>query len=308
MNNKVPHRFRKNLLALATCAIVAPPTALALDLASVPPGTKEPYVAPNVIISIDDSGSMKFRLNETTDTPAANGGIIAPDPLTGVWDVSAPRINILKYALKQVFSDTDLLPDKKIRLAWQSMWNNGKSPGVGSVNNILWTDGATYTSNARANNVISTGIGVNSMRPLQGGVATTGTHRKNFLDFVNGLVPLSGTPSHLMFRQADGYMRQPLSSNGPSQRTLVERTLQVTNILDVVATITSCLLMVAGMVQFLVVLRMIIQNLSFFQMEKCTEPPLLLAGPTIKFMQILMEIPLQTGLFTAGPNHCKLAV
>ena len=215
MNNKVPHRFRKNLLALATCAIVAPPTALALDLASVPPGTKEPYVAPNVIISIDDSGSMKFRLNETTDTPAANGGIIAPDPLTGVWDVSAPRINILKYALKQVFSDTDLLPDKKIRLAWQSMWNNGKSPGVGSVNNILWTDGATYTSNAGANNVISTGIGVNSMRPLQGGVATTGTHRKNFLDFVNGLVPLSGTPSHLMFRQADGYMRQPLSSNGP---------------------------------------------------------------------------------------------
>ena len=185
MNNKVPHRFRKNLLALATCAIVAPPTALALDLASVPPGTKEPYVAPNVIISIDDSGSMDFRLNETTGTPAADGSIKAPNPITGTWDVSAPRINILKYALKQVFSDADLLPDKKIRLAWQSMWNNGKSPGVGGVNNILWSNGYTYTSNAGANNVNGSGIGVNSMRPLQGGVSVAGTHRKNFLDFVN---------------------------------------------------------------------------------------------------------------------------
>lgn len=131
--NKIPRRFRRSMLALAACTAVAPNATWALGLASVPPGTQESYVAPNVIISIDDSGSMNFRLNETTKTPAADNSITAPDPITGTWDVKAARINILKYALKQVFSDTTILPDKKIRLAWQAMWNNGKSPGVGRL-------------------------------------------------------------------------------------------------------------------------------------------------------------------------------
>ncbi|MEN5181664.1 PilC/PilY family type IV pilus protein [Comamonas testosteroni] len=193
--NKIPHRFRRNLLTLAACAVVAPTATWALDLASVPPGTQEPYVAPNVIISIDDSGSMDFRLNETTGTPAADHSITAPDSITGAWDVKAARINILKYALKQVFSDTTILPDRKIRLAWQSMWNNGKSPDAKSV------DSATMKTN--------------SMRPLQGDLIAADSQRKNFINFVDSLKPASGTSSHLLFSQADAYMRRSLSASSP---------------------------------------------------------------------------------------------
>jgi len=53
------------------------------------------------------------------------------------------------------------------------------------------------------------------MRPLQGNTTTAGTQRKNFLDFVDNLKATNGTPSHLMFSQADAYMRQPLSKNSP---------------------------------------------------------------------------------------------
>jgi len=191
MNNTIPRHFRKNLLALAICAVAAPHAAWALDLASGPPGTKEPYVAPNVIISIDDSGSMDWQI---TNTSTGLASITAPDA-NGVWDTRAKRINVLKYSLNQVFTDTSLLPDKKIRLAWQAMWNNGNSPDAKSV------DSATMKTN--------------SMRPLQGDMTTAGTQRKNFLNFVDSLKPVNGTPSHLLFSQADAYMRRSLSASSP---------------------------------------------------------------------------------------------
>lgn len=189
MRCNTPPRLRKTLVALAVGAAMMPQTTWALDLTQGPPGTKEPYVAPNVIVSIDDSGSMNYRLNESGSRPAADPKITTPDPTTGVWNVAAPRVNILKYSLKQVFNDTALLPDKKIRLAWQAMWNNGNSPGAASVD--------------------STTMNENSMRVLQS------THRTNFLNFVDNIIPGSTTPTHQMLKQADDYMRRPLSSNGP---------------------------------------------------------------------------------------------
>lgn len=182
-------RFRKNLLALAASAALAPYGAWALDLAEAPPGTVEPYVRPNVIISVDDSGSMDWQV---TNTNTGSSTITAPNA-DGTWPTNAKRINILKYALKSVFDpthpeyDPSLLPDKKIRLAWQVMWNNG---------------GATD-----AMNVNSSSMKTNSMRVLQG------THRTNFLSFVNSLKANNNTPSHLMFSQADAYMRQPLGTS-----------------------------------------------------------------------------------------------
>ncbi len=226
-------RFRKHLLALAAGAALAPNGAWAVDLLQAPPGTVQPYVTPNVIISIDDSGSMDFCLTLQKDgkegttncqiawdasgkpTQYANVSDATTPDENGNWPGNAKRINVLKYSLKQVFSDTTLLPDKKIRVAWQAMWNNGKSPGVGATNNIKWSNGWTYTSNGGANNVNSTTLGVNSMRPLVGNTTTAGTHRKNLLDFVDNLKAVNGTPSHLMFSQADGYMRLAVSKNGP---------------------------------------------------------------------------------------------
>ncbi len=182
-------RFRKSLLALAAGAVLTPYSAWALDLAEAPPGVVEPYVRPNVIISVDDSGSMAWRV---TSSSSGNNSITAPNA-DGSWPANASRMNILKYSLRSVFDtthpkyDPSLLPDKKIRLAWQTMHNNGSA------------------SNAK--NVDSGSMQTNSMRILQG------SHRTNFLSFVNSLTPQNGTPSHLMFSQADAYMRRPLGTS-----------------------------------------------------------------------------------------------
>ena len=96
-------RFRKHLIALAASAALAPYSAWALDLAESPPGTVEPFVRPNVILSLDDSTSMNTGMND------ANGNYLGT------------RREVLQKAVKETFSDNSLLPDKKIRLAWQSM-------------------------------------------------------------------------------------------------------------------------------------------------------------------------------------------
>lgn len=180
--------FKKRLIALAASAAFTSTGVWALDLSTAPPGTIEPYVAPNVIISVDDSGSMAFRVDSEAST---TNNQTTPNP-DGTWPGSAKRINVLKHALigsggsGGVFRDTTLLPDKKVRLAWQVMWNNGGAPDADSVN--------------------SSTMKTNSMRPLGS------THRNNFISFVNSLKPENGTPAHTVFKQADEYMRQPLGT------------------------------------------------------------------------------------------------
>jgi type IV pilus assembly protein PilY1 len=189
MHRTAAPRFRKHLIALAASSALAPiSTSWALDLAEAPPGTVEPYVRPNVIISIDDSGSMAWAVGKGANT----GSLTTPNP-DGSWNKNAPRMNVLKYSLRAIFDpthseyDPSLLPDKKIRLAWQVMHNNGGAPN--------------------AANVDSTSMNTNSMRSL------AGAHRSNMVSFINSLKPQNGTPSHLMFKQADQYMRQPLDTN-----------------------------------------------------------------------------------------------
>ncbi|MFT3814169.1 MAG: PilC/PilY family type IV pilus protein [Acidovorax sp.] len=180
-----PVRFQKTLLASLMGAALAPQNSwAALDLADAPPGKVTPYVAPNVIISVDDSGSMDFRSDRENVT-----GTNETAPTNGVWPSSTKRINVLKYALKSVFQNTTPLSDGKIRLAWQVMHNNGNASGAASVDS-----GSMQT---------------NSMRPL------AGTHRGNFIAFVDSLKAKDGTPTHKMFKQADSYMRRDLSKNGP---------------------------------------------------------------------------------------------
>lgn len=197
--------FRVSSLTLAVTAIFTPYYAHALDLAQSPPGTVDPYVAPNVIISIDDSGSMGFRLNAANATGANNTTIPNND---GTWPASSRRMNVLKYALKQVFTDQSLLPDKKIRLSWQAMWNNGNS--VKNYNDLDYWYGGSQANPGRnktpgANNVGSGNK--NSMKILDA------THRSNFIEFVDYLLPQNGTPSHLMFKQADDYLRTKSNGN-----------------------------------------------------------------------------------------------
>ncbi len=201
--------FKKTLIAMAVGAALAPHASWALDFAQSPPGTVEPYVAPNVIISVDDSGSMNYRLDQENATGATNNTVptvAAPtpdDPNRKVWRTTDRRINVLKYALKEVFNDTSLLPDAKIRLAWQVMWNNGNAPGVGvrqrdDNNNLRGSAGATSVDSAT--------MGVNSMRVL------SNTHRTNFRTFIDSLTPGNATPTHRMLKQADDYMRRPIAT------------------------------------------------------------------------------------------------
>lgn len=169
--------FNKSLPAISVLILFTPSITLALDLAQSPPGTVDPYVAPNVIISIDDSGSMDFRLDRGNATGASNRTSPNAD---GIWGADSRRINVLKHALTEVFNDKSLLPDEKIRLGWQAMWNNGGAKGENNVG----------STNAK-----------NNIKKLDS------SHRDNFLTFVKKIDAGGGTPTHLMLQQADVYLR-----------------------------------------------------------------------------------------------------
>ena len=187
--NRIP--FQKNLLAIAIGAVLTP--AWALDLVQEPPlpTSKSAFVAPNVIISVDDSGSMNYGVKTSSDGSTATGpGYTEPDS-SGKWKDDARRVKVLQYALKKVFSDKNLIPENKLRIAWQSM-NNGTQKNVNAA-----------------------GMVVNSMRPIDASVGSGKVHRDNFLSFVNGISPGSTTPLHRLPSQADAYMRRTLNSSSP---------------------------------------------------------------------------------------------
>ncbi len=214
--NNIPRHFEKKILALAVATLFLPHSAQALNLVQEPPIPKasSTYVPPNIIISVDDSGSMDFCLNKESSSECATdsrGRDINVDktitqPINGVWPVYATRMNVLKHSLKQVFNDEELIETGKIRLAWQVMHANG----------AVSDDEKSVDSDT---------MKINSMRPIDAEITTssggrnptitTTTHRANFLEFVNNLSSNSGTPSHTMFSQADAYMRRDLSPNGP---------------------------------------------------------------------------------------------
>ncbi|WP_422843431.1 PilC/PilY family type IV pilus protein [Acidovorax sp. M2(2025)] len=183
--------FQKNLLAIAVGAALTP--AWALELVQEPPlpTSKSAFVAPNVIISVDDSGSMNFGVKTGSDGSTATGpGYTEPD-INGKWKDDARRVKVLQYALNKVFKDKELIPENKLRIAWQSM-NNGTQKNVNAA-----------------------GMVTQSMRPIDAVVGTNKVHRDNFLAFVNGLAPGSGTPLHRLPSQADAYMRRPLNNTSP---------------------------------------------------------------------------------------------
>ncbi|HQS19530.1 MULTISPECIES: PilC/PilY family type IV pilus protein [unclassified Acidovorax] len=201
--------FQKNLLAIAIATALTP--AWALELVQEPPlpTSKSAFVAPNVIISVDDSGSMGFRLDTGSTYNATNNTTPNADK---TWPVTSRRMNVLKHSLTQVFNDKELIPDGKIRLGWQAMWNNGNTVSTygdlyywyGSGNNpgkgnTPGADDIKSTSTTRKNYI----------RPLDS------NHRTNFLNFVGYLLPQNSTPSHKLFKQADEHMRAALSSTGP---------------------------------------------------------------------------------------------
>ncbi|MFT4195888.1 pilus assembly protein [Ottowia sp.] len=208
-------RFRKTLLALAAGSALAPHASWALTLTTAPPGTITPYVAPNVILSLDDSGSMNVQATSqklSAGTYCTAAGLVTLTKTTTITTSSSMmcaadgtylghRYEVLKNAVTAVFNDTTLLPDGKIRLAWQTMNDNTKVNGVQWVTQLGTTAAAAATATTTANR--------NLMRPL------AGDHRANFLTFMNNFTANSSTPTHLMVQRADAYMRASLNANGP---------------------------------------------------------------------------------------------
>jgi len=200
--------LQKNLLASMVAATLAPASAwAALDFAQSPPGTVQSYVAPNVILSLDDSGSM--------DTRDMIGN-------------RRTRTQVLKAAIKEVFSDKTLLPDGKIRLAWQDMWNCSAMNNAGWVafpypRYTQYNDGyyhfdytkkltpslAKYKASLAANTSSSAAGPMNAMRVF------SGAHRSNFIDYIDHFKACGNTPTHKMAHHADNYMRGPLRWDGP---------------------------------------------------------------------------------------------
>ena len=194
-------RFRKSLLALAAGTALAPYSAGALDLATKPPGTVEPFVRPNVILSLDDSTSM-------------NTDMMLKDPSKPYHSKNNPwisRLEVLRKAVKETFSDKTLLPDKKIRLAWQSMNECTELDGKRAGNLLTATDAK-----------VTTGTKMNVLRVFED------THRSNFMRYIDayrtrsqdGWKCNSGTYTHSLMKAADEYMRAPTDKNGPWSRTL----------------------------------------------------------------------------------------
>lgn len=161
------------LLASGSMSYAAP---LLLSTTPAGAGGKEP--APNVIVSVDDSGSMDWDV----DT----------DDFTN--DTAKKKITVLKNALKNTFGDgtsnSGIIPDNRIRLAFQSMHDNG-----------------SFMSNSGARRIR---LGAtNSMKPF------SGAHRTNFNKFIDSLEPSDMTPSHTMMRNVATYMNAPEHVSNP---------------------------------------------------------------------------------------------
>lgn len=184
-NSKFTFKTKPTCIALAVQMVVAGLFAqMSLSLAVASPlilaqqpagnGGREP--APNVIISVDDSGSME---QDAKGIYPGYKGFIAPTKMTS-----------LKSALISQFGNPTATPptkgkveDKRIRLAWQAMWLNGA-------------------------NTITLGS-INSIKSFEG------QHRINFNNFINSLEPDANTPSHKLIKQALDYMSSAPDINSP---------------------------------------------------------------------------------------------
>lgn len=173
------NRFAKSAVtgsvALAHLAGYAAP----YQLTQTPRGTgfKEP--APNVIVSVDNSESMKYS-SDASDQKEEPKNADTPT-----------RLEALQAALKDNFSE-DAIPDGLIRLAWQSMnQNNEEKSCVGFFSAL---QGSPCVLNGVAD--------ANQMQSLEG------VHRSNFLDWVKNLSKGGGTPTHAMMARVGNYMKK----------------------------------------------------------------------------------------------------
>lgn len=174
------HPQRKALVILMA-AIWAPTLSAApLNLVSYPAGTAYKAPIPNVILSVDTSGSMNFCDVDGSVIGNSNGSYY-----TGCYTSSQDlrRIKWVKDGLKNTLVNNSKY-DGQFRLAWQSF----------ACNNIPSSDGNCDGKNAIAK--------------------FTGTHRSNFGTWVDALTATGSTPSPVLVWNAGKYL-QTTGVNNP---------------------------------------------------------------------------------------------
>ena len=202
--NPVLTRFKRHHLAAAAWLLLSAGAAHAgqMTFSQIPPGAGATEPAPNIIVSVDDSGSMGYDIDgcQTPDWNTAvygTGGNPSGCPAR-LLNTNPSRLSSLKSALISTFGNpstgtTGIIADDRIRLGWQAMWDNGRLTRASGLTN----DQSTLSAGA-----------INSVKSF------SGTHRTNFNSFINSLVPVYGTPSHKMMANVNTYMSNT-GVNGP---------------------------------------------------------------------------------------------
>lgn len=122
MNNKISIRPSQITLAVIAFLVTCNSFAEELSFATYPAGSAYQPPIPNVILTVDDSGSMNWDDAGNTTSTTSNR-----------------RITKLKNGLSSVLVDTSEF-DGRFRLAWQSMWRCNNIPSsqtdCGGLNSI----------------------------------------------------------------------------------------------------------------------------------------------------------------------------
>lgn len=161
--------MRTNLRIVAWAALVAtlPANAAPILLASEPASASGRYPAPNILLSVDDSGSMDWEPGSSSYPTGSQKS----------------RMYYLKKALTDIFLNPSVIAPDSIRLGFQAMHRcNGFGPS------------ASRPSNFPA-------CPENRLKKF------SGAHREGFRAWVNNLEAGGGTPSHSMFTNVDKYMK-----------------------------------------------------------------------------------------------------
>jgi len=203
-----PARLLCGGMLRAQSPLPAPP----FTLTQSPPIASSQEPPPNVILTVDDSGSMGWDIYgcKTPDyRSAVFGDMDDPDRANNPGLPACPgaaqnpnpsRIANLKSALRSTFGNPSqgskgIVPDDSIRLAWQAIDDTGSGARPSGLQN---------------NQDVLTPGQPNTLLPF------TGTHRSNFEAFVGSLIPDSrvGTALHKMMASVNGYMGTT-GLNGP---------------------------------------------------------------------------------------------
>lgn len=182
-NNIKPH---PTLLSILIAAMWTPVTAWTaqLNFAQYPAGTAYKAPIPNVILSVDTSGSMNF-CDVNGEVIGNSNGTQSSNCYTNSLDLR--RITFVKNGLRSLLIDSNKY-ENQFRLAWQSF----------ACNNIPSSDGNCNNDNA---------IG-----------KFTSTHRTNFGNWVNRLTATGSTPSPVLAWNAGKYL-QTTGDNSPWNAT-----------------------------------------------------------------------------------------